>query len=99
MTKFHLLKDRVLVKLDKPEEHVGRIIIPEAHREQHSVLLGTVVLLGSGPRDKKGNTLPWPYAVGDKVAVEQYGGTEIVKDGVPHKLFRASEVAAVVHSL
>jgi co-chaperonin GroES (HSP10) len=54
--------DRVLIKLDKKEEKIGSIYVPDS--KQQANLTGTVIAIGSGKNAKL-------LAIGDRVIVRQ----------------------------
>jgi len=69
------LYDRILVKREKAEEiTAGGIIIPDTSKEKPSK--GTVIAVGEGNRNDKGETIPLTVKVGDKVLFTRFSGTE-----------------------
>ena len=79
---FKPLRDLVLVLPEDAEEKVGSILLPEQHRK--SSRRGTVVAVG--PK--------CTLAVGDRVLLATYGGTEIKMAGKIHRLLREEDIPA-----
>jgi chaperonin GroES len=74
-TKIKPIGNRVLVKKFEEQEQVkGGIIIPDAAKEASQE--AEVVALGSGKNDD-GKVLDFEVAIGDRVLISKYGGTEI----------------------
>ncbi|PSN43816.1 10 kDa heat shock protein, partial [Blattella germanica] len=73
------LFDRVLIqKADVMTKTKGGIVIPE--KAQAKVLRGTVVAVGPGARNQKGEHVPLSVKVGDQVLLPEYGGTRVELD-------------------
>ena len=69
------LYDRILVKREKAEEiTAGGIIIPDTSKEKPSK--GTIIAVGEGNINEKGDRIPLTVKVGDKVLFSRFGGTE-----------------------
>ncbi|PAW77070.1 MAG: co-chaperone GroES [Pedosphaera sp. Tous-C6FEB] len=89
------LGDRVLVEAaEEKETKKGGIIIPDTAKEkpQESV----VRALGTGKTDDDGKKVPFEVAVGDRVLVSKYGGTEIKIDGKEYKILNCDDILAVI---
>jgi chaperonin GroES len=86
------LEDRVLVRLDDPEEQTdfGLVIPAQAQRRPEE---GEVLAVGPG-RWEHGQRAPVDLSVGDRVLVSRYGGTEIELEGETFHLFQAHDVLA-----
>lgn len=88
------LGDRVLVKQSEEKEQVkGGIIIPDAAKEKPQE--ATVVAIGPGRRDEKGQRLPIDVAVGDRVLISKYGGTEVKYNDEKYMLLRQDDILAI----
>jgi len=88
------LGDRVLVKRSECAEEVkGGIIIPDSAKEKP--MEATVVALGTG-KIEDGKKLDFNVAVGDKVLVGKYSGTEVKIDDQTFLLVREDEILAVI---
>uniref|UniRef100_A0A3B3ZKQ6 10 kDa heat shock protein, mitochondrial n=1 Tax=Periophthalmus magnuspinnatus TaxID=409849 RepID=A0A3B3ZKQ6_9GOBI len=77
--KFLPLFDRVLVeRLTAETVTKGGIMLPE--KSQGKVLQATVVAVGPGSVNQKGNVQPLSVKVGEKVLLPEYGGTKVILD-------------------
>ncbi len=91
------LHDRVLVKRAEAAEEVrGGIIIPDTAKEKPQE--ADVIAVGPGKLNDDGSRLPIDVAVGDRVLVGKYSGSEIKLDGVEHVILRADEILGVVEN-
>ncbi|KAM8857876.1 10 kDa heat shock protein, mitochondrial [Synchiropus picturatus] len=89
--KFLPLFDRVLVeRLTAETVTKGGIMLPE--KSQGKVLQATVVAVGPGAVNQKGNVLPVSVKVGEKVLLPEYGGTKVVLDDKDYFLFRDGDI-------
>ncbi len=88
------LADRVLVKpLAREEMTKGGIYLPDTVKDKPQE--GTVIAVGVGKRNDKGEIIPMEVEVGDVVIYSKYGGTEIKEDGEELMILRESDVLAV----
>uniref|UniRef100_A0A3Q2Y275 10 kDa heat shock protein, mitochondrial n=1 Tax=Hippocampus comes TaxID=109280 RepID=A0A3Q2Y275_HIPCM len=77
--KFLPLFDRVLVERFTAETVTkGGIMLPE--KSQGKVLQATVLAVGPGSVNQKGNLQPVSVKVGEKVLLPEYGGTKVTLD-------------------
>ncbi len=89
------LGDRVLVEAaEEKETKKGGIIIPDTAKEKPQEAI--VRALGTGKTDDDGKKVAFEVAVGDRVLVSKYGGTEIKIDGKEYKIFSTDDLIAVV---
>ncbi|XP_078050125.1 10 kDa heat shock protein, mitochondrial [Augochlora pura] len=88
------LFDRVLIqRAEAVTKTKGGIVLPE--KAQAKVLQGTVVAIGPGQRNEKGEHVPLSIKVGDVVLLPEYGGTKVeVEDNKELHLFRESDILA-----
>ena len=88
------LADRILVKpLAREEMTKGGIYLPDTVKDKPQE--GTVIAVGAGKRNDKGEIIPMEVEVGDVVIYSKYGGTEIKEDGEELMILRESDVLAV----
>ena len=88
------LADRVVVKPTKPEEKTkGGIILASAAQEKPEVY--EVVVVGPGGV-VDGKEVVMELAVGDKVIMSKYAGTEVKIDDEELIILRQSEILAKV---
>ncbi|HEY6167551.1 MAG TPA: co-chaperone GroES [Verrucomicrobiae bacterium] len=93
--KLKPLGDRILVEpAEEKEVKKGGIIIPDTAKEKPQE--GTVRALGTGKTNDDGKKLPFEVAIGDRVLVSKYGGTEIKLDGKEFKIFNSDDLLAVL---
>ncbi|XP_067006165.1 10 kDa heat shock protein, mitochondrial [Anabrus simplex] len=92
------LFDRVLIqKAEAVTKTKGGIVIPE--KAQPKVLRGTVVAIGPGARNSKGEHTPLTVKVGDQVLLPEYGGTKVtLEEDKEFHLFRESDILAKLES-
>lgn len=89
------LEDKILVQIHEAEEVTAAgLVVPESAKEKPQE--GTVLAVGPGRVDDKGNRIPMDVKEGDKVIYSKYGGTEISRDGVDYLILSARDVLAVV---
>ncbi|KAF6198146.1 hypothetical protein GE061_007893 [Apolygus lucorum] len=86
--------DRVLVlRAEAVTKTKGGIVIPE--KSQGKVLHGTVVAVGPGSRNTKGDLVPPQVSVGDHVLLPEYGGTKVeIEENKEYHLFRETDILA-----
>ena len=79
------LGDRVLVKPDKAEQKTSAgLYISSGAQEKPQ--RGTVIAVGAGKLDDKGERIPIDVKVGDAVIYGKYGGNEVKVDGEDYLL-------------
>ncbi len=93
--KIQPLADRVLVEPLKEEEvKKGGIIIPDTAKEKPTT--GTVIAIGTGKLDEKGNKIPFNVKPGDKILMPKYGGTEVKIDDKDYQILREEDILGIV---
>ena len=93
--KVKPLYDRLLVKrLEAEEKSKGGIILPDTAKEKPKQ--GTIVAVGTGKIDDKGNSIPLTVKKGDKVLFSSYAGTDIKVDGEDYLIMREEDILAVI---
>jgi chaperonin GroES len=87
------LADRVLVQRVAAEAKTkGGIILPESNKKVNNA---TVVAVGPGTVNEKGEVIPCGIQVGDQVLLPEFGGTKVeVDSGVDMYLFREGDLLA-----
>ena len=89
------LEDRVVVKpLDAEQTTASGLVIPDTAKEKPQE--GTVLAVGPGRIDDKGNRVPLDVSVGDVVLYSKYGGTEVRYAGEDYLVLSARDVLAVI---
>src|SRR5205814_8607823 len=70
------LEDRIVVQANEAETTTASgLVIPDTAKEKPQE--GTVLAVGPGRFDDKGNRVPLDVKVGDTVIYSKYGGTEV----------------------
>ena len=89
------LGDRVLVEAaEEKETKKGGIIIPDTAKEKPQEAI--VRALGTGKTDDDGKKVAFEVAVGDRVLVSKYGGTEIKIDGESYLIMREDDILGII---
>jgi chaperonin GroES len=93
--KVRPLHNRLIVKrVEEDAKTAGGIIIPDTAKEKPQQ--GSVVSVGPGRRDDKGNLVPIDVNKGDRVLFSKYGGTEVQLDGEEHLIISEDDVLAIL---
>jgi chaperonin GroES len=91
------LGNRVVVEpIEQEEITAGGIVLPETAKEKPQK--GTVISVGPGDRNDKGERVPMDVAQGDTILFAKYSGTEIKLDGKKLLILRESDILAIVQS-
>ena len=89
------LGDKVVVKPAKAEEKTeSGIILPgSAQVKPHQ---GTVVAVGPGARDDKGNHIPLDVKEGDRVIYGKFGGVDLKYDNEEYVVLSEKDILVVL---
>ena len=89
------LGDRVLVKPAPKEEKTSTgLLISSGAQEKPQ--RGTVVAVGAGKMNDKGERVAMDVKEGDEVFYGKFGGNEVKVDGEDYLLLRADDIYAVI---
>jgi chaperonin GroES len=89
------LEDRIVVQANEAETTTASgLVIPDTAKEKPQE--GTVLAVGAGRFDDKGNRIPVDVQVGDTVLYSKYGGTEVKYGGEEYLVLSARDVLAVI---
>ena len=89
------LEDRIVVQANEAETTTASgLVIPDPAKEKPQE--GTVVAVGAGRFDDKGNRIPVDVKVGETVLYSKYGGTEVKYAGEEYLVLSARDVLAVI---
>src|SRR5215468_6430587 len=89
------LEDRILVQANEAETTTASgLVIPDTAKEKPQE--GTVISVGPGRIDDKGNRVPMDVKAGDTVIYSKYGGTEVKYAGEEYLILSARDVLAVI---
>ena len=99
-----LLGNRCLVRMEEPADKIGLIVIPDKARYEAgyrgAILFGTVELIGRGKLKDDGTREQFEFAVGDRVGISAWSGTDYFPDGgtIAYKLVESQHVQLVDES-
>jgi chaperonin GroES len=94
-TKMKPLGDHVIVKrLEADDVTAGGIYLPDTAKEKPK--RGTVIAIGSGKLNNKGQRSVMQLNKNDQVLFTSYAGTEVKIDGEDYLILSESDVVAVV---
>lgn len=89
------LEDRILVQINEAETTTASgLVIPDSAQEKPQE--ATVIAVGPGRFDDKGERIPVDVKEGDVVIFSKYGGTEIKYDGQEYLILSARDILATV---
>ena len=95
MANIKPLEDRVLVQIVEAETTTASgLVIPDSAKEKPQE--ATVVAVGPGRTNDKGEVTPVGVNEGDTVVFSKYGGTEVKYNGEDYLLLNARDILAVV---
>jgi chaperonin GroES len=93
--KIKPLEDRIVVQANEAETMTASgLVIPDTAKEKPQE--GTVIAVGPGRIDDKGNRVPIDVQVDDVVLYSKYGGTEIKYGADEYLVLSSRDVLAVV---
>lgn len=91
------LGNRLVVEpLEQEDITAGGIVLPETAKEKPQK--GTILSVGPGDRNEKGDRIQMDVSVGDTVLFAKYSGTEIKIDGKKLLILRESDILAIIES-
>ncbi|GAA2289591.1 MULTISPECIES: co-chaperone GroES [Actinomadura] len=89
------LEDRIVVQpLEAETTTASGLVIPDTAKEKPQE--GTVLAVGPGRVDDKGERVPVDVKVGEVVLYSKYGGTEVKYNGEEYLVLSARDVLAVI---
>ena len=89
------LGDKVVLKPAKVEEKTeSGIILPGSAQEKPHQ--GTVVAVGPGARDDKGNHIPLDVKEGDRVIYGKFGGVDLKYDNEEYVVLSEKDILVVL---
>ena len=89
------LGSRLVVEpIEQEEISAGGIVLPETAKEKPQK--GTVLAIGPGDRNEKGERVAMDVAVGNTVLFAKYSGTEIKYEGKKLLILRESDILAIL---
>ena len=95
MASIKPLGNRVLVKrLEAEAVSAGGIVLPDSAQEKPQE--AEVTGLGTGGTDENGKEIVFDVAVGDKVLISKYGGTDVKVDGEDLLILSQADILGVL---
>ncbi|CAM9406436.1 unnamed protein product [Heterosigma akashiwo] len=96
LDNLRLIRDQVLVKLEKKEETTasGIMIAQTAQSQQKRPSFGKVVAFGEGRVANNGQLCPMPIAVGETVKYRDYAGSELKIGGEEYLVIKVVDILA-----
>ena len=94
MTMKPLGSRLVVEPIEQEEISAGGIVLPETAKEKPQK--GTVLAIGPGDRNEKGERIGMDVAVGNTVLFAKYSGTEIKYEGKKLLILRESDILAIL---
>ena len=95
MATIKPLEDRVLVQIVEAESTTASgLVIPDSAKEKPQE--ATVVAVGPGRTNDKGEVTPVGVNEGDTVVFSKYGGTELKYDGEEYLLLSQRDILAII---
>ena len=93
--KLQPLADRVVVRANEREEMtLSGIVLPDTAKEKPQE--GTIVAVGPGRLNEKGERVPLGVKSGDTVLYSKYAGTEVKIDGEELLILKETDILAIV---
>jgi chaperonin GroES len=90
------LHDKILVERDEAETVTSAgIFLPESSSNEKPQF-ATVLSVGTGTLNDKGERVPLDVAAGDRIILSKWGGTDIKLDGQDYLIINASDVLAII---
>lgn len=92
---FKPLGERALVQLvEREEKTASGIVLPDTAKDKPQT--ATVVSVGEGKLDDKGQRVPLEVSAGDVIVFAKYSGTEIKLDGEDYMILDGDDILGVV---
>jgi len=96
MKNIKPLSDHVFIdQFEEENTTESGIVIPDT-ADKEKPMKGSVIAIGPGRRNDKGDLIPMSIKVGDTVLFRKYGPDEIEIDGKKYLVGREDDVLAVI---
>ena len=87
------LSDYVVLEKVPSEKKVGSIVLTSEKKQGN---VATVIAVGPGKRNEKGEVLPISVKTGEKVIYREYSGTDYEEEGHKYLLLKNEDILAVL---
>lgn len=91
--KLKVLGNNILIKKIN-QQKFGSLLLPENSND--NFIKGTVIGLGSGKKDSKGELIDFTVKIGDEVLFPKHKGNEIRIDEIPYLVLAEDEIIAIL---
>ncbi|HLQ73101.1 MAG TPA: co-chaperone GroES [Bacillota bacterium] len=89
------LGDRVIIQLVEQEETTASgIVLPDSAKEKPQE--GTIIAVGSGRLNEKGEKVALEVAEGDHIIFSKFAGTEVEYNNEEYLILREDDILAVI---
>ena len=96
MINFKPLSNRVFIEpLEEEKITKSGIVLPDT-AEKEKPIKGTVVAVGPGKLDERGNRVPMSVKVGDVVLFKKYGPDEVEVEGKKYLVGEEADILAII---
>jgi len=94
-SKVQPLADRVVIRANEREEMtISGIVLPDTAKEKPQE--GTIIAVGPGRLNEKGDRVKPEVKTGDVVLYAKYAGTEVKIEGEELLILKESDILAIV---
>ena len=87
------LSDYVVLEKVPSEKKVGSIVLTSEKKQGN---VATVIAVGPGKRNEKGELLPISVKTGEKAIYREYSGTDYEEEGHKYLLLKNEDILAVL---
>ena len=87
------LSDYVVLEKVPSEKKVGSIVLTSEKKQGN---VATVIAVGPGKRNEKGELLPISVKTGEQVIYREYSGTDYEEEGHKYLLLKNEDILAVL---
>ena len=87
------LSDYVVLEKVPSEKKVGSIVLTSEKKQGN---VATVIAVGPGKRNEKGELLPISVKAGERVIYREYSGTDYEEEGHKYLLLKNEDILAVL---
>lgn len=87
------LSDYVVLEKAPSEKKVGSIVLTSEKKQGN---VATVIAVGPGKRNEKGELLPISVKAGERVIYREYSGTDYEEEGHKYLLLKNEDILAVL---
>lgn len=95
--KFVPMNKHLLVSLDAEEEKIGALYVPKSAKSAE-LRTGIVLATGRGQRLQSGAIDEPQAAIGDRVLLHSFSGTDIEVDDIAYRLINEDDVLGILRA-